>query len=162
MSSTLSYFAFFQWIPNIGNIGQRKHTCQQTWFVATPKIHSLLLFYDSAIPRHRKISNLDCGIDSIVFMAGPRALSDAQEKAQLLTGTALPESILKSLLSGSTVGEKVFLLNLSPYEACFEKTALLFPQKCPGYSAKTLSVSTDVQTSQYCERMVAMFLMEDF
>ena len=91
----------------------------------------------------------------------PRALSEAQEKAQLLTGHGMPEAVLKSLLSGSTVGEKVFVVNLTPYEACLEKVCLQFSHKNPGYQVRAMSLSTDVAVASYCEKLVALFLLED-
>lgn len=91
----------------------------------------------------------------------PRALSDAQEKAQLLAGSAMPEAVLKSLLNGSSVGEKIYILNLSPYDGCLEKVVLQLKDKIPGYQARMLSLSTDVATTCYCEKLVAFFLMED-
>lgn len=91
----------------------------------------------------------------------PRALSEAQEKAQLLTGSGMPEAVLKSLLSGSSVGEKLFVVNLTPYEACLEKVCLQFSHKNPGYQVRAMSLSTDVATAAYCEKLVALFLLED-
>jgi hypothetical protein len=91
----------------------------------------------------------------------PRALSEAQEKAQWMTGGALPEAVLKSLLQGSKSGRQVSVVNLTPYDACLEKACVQFHSKNPAYSIKSLSLSTDVGVTTYCERLIAMFLMED-
>ena len=90
----------------------------------------------------------------------PRALSEAQEKAQWMTGGALPEAVLKSLLQGSKSGGQVSVVNLTPYDACLEKACVQFHSKNPAYSIKSLSLSTDVGVTTYCERLIAMFLMD--
>eukprot|EP00435_Cladocopium_sp_Y103_P025652 s2929_g6.t1 len=55
-----------------------------------------------------------------------RALSPLQEQAQLLTGPSLPESLISSLLQGSTAGPNIGLINMSPYDGCLEKVAMRF------------------------------------
>ena len=91
----------------------------------------------------------------------PRALSEAQEKAQWMTGAALPEAVLKSLLQGSKSGGQVSVVNLTPYDACLERACVQFNSKNPVYNIRSLSLSTDVGVTAYCERMIAVFLMED-
>ncbi|CAL1164981.1 unnamed protein product [Cladocopium goreaui] len=75
---------------------------------------------------------------------GQRALSALQEQAQLLTGPRMPEAVLASLLQGSTAGQTVGLINLSPYDGCLEKVALRWDQSHPGQMMTTLSLSADL------------------
>lgn len=78
-----------------------------------------------------------------------------------MTGGALPEAVLKSLLQGSKSGGLVSVVNLTPYDACLEKTCVQFHSKSPAYTIRSLSLSTDVGVTNYCERTIALFLMED-
>lgn len=73
----------------------------------------------------------------------------------------MPDAVIKSLLAGSSLGEKVYLLNLTPYEGWVEKACVQFRSKNPGHQLHSLTASTDVATTSYCEKMVAFFLMED-
>ena len=78
-----------------------------------------------------------------------------------MTGASMPDAVIKSLLTGSAVGEKVYLLNLTPYEGWVEKACVTFRSKNPGHQLFSLTASTDVATTGFCEKMVAFFLMED-
>ncbi len=89
-----------------------------------------------------------------------RALSEAQEKAQWLTGPEMPEAVLQSLLQGSACGENVVLINLTPYDSCVERVCLSYHLKS-SYRFRTLSISTEAAPLECSQRLVAMLLMED-
>ena len=90
-----------------------------------------------------------------------RALSELQESAQLLTGDALPMAVIEALLAESPkVGEKIAVLNLSPYDACVELVALKWHMDNPDRRIRSLSLSTDMTVVGHTEKTVALALME--
>ncbi|CAK9091398.1 unnamed protein product [Durusdinium trenchii] len=92
---------------------------------------------------------------------GNRALSELQESAQLLTGDALPMAVIEALLAESPkVGEKIAVLNLSPYDACVELVALKWHMDNPDRRIRSLSLSTDMTVVGHTEKTVALALME--
>ena len=114
---------------------------------------------------------LDCGYGTKTFIKWgplekrnqclPRALSECQEKAQLLTGTGLCKVVLEALISGACdPGEHVGVLNLSPYDACLEKVCLGWSLDHVGQRMTCVSMSTDVDVATYCEKLVALYLFE--
>lgn len=103
------------------------------------------------------------GYDMTPFLSpNPRALSDYQEKAQLLTGLCVPQAVLEGLIAGACdPGEHVGVVNLSPYDACVEKTCLGWHIETPGQRMTCLALSTDMDVANYSEKLVAMYLFED-
>lgn len=73
----------------------------------------------------------------------------------------MPEAVLASLLQGSTAGQTVGLINLSPYDGCLEKVALRWDQSHPGQMMTTLSLSADLNVAAFSEKQCAFTLLED-
>ena len=73
----------------------------------------------------------------------------------------MPEAVLSSLLQGSTAGQNIALINLSPYDGCLEKVALRWDQNHPGQSMTTLSLSGDLNVVAFSEKQCAFTLLED-
>lgn len=95
------------------------------------------------------------------FILHCRALSECQEKAQLLTGLQMPRSVLTVLINGTLEPvEYVGVLNLSPYDACLEKVVLNWSTENPGQPMRGVSVCTDVDVANYCEKVVALYLFK--
>lgn len=89
-----------------------------------------------------------------------RALSDFQENAQLLTGEAMPNSVMEALLAESpNAGNQVGILNLSPYEGSLELMCLKYHLRTD-YKLKSLSLSTDILLTGHTEKQVAFTLLE--
>lgn len=105
--------------------------------------------------------SLTDSLDSEILYRSRRALSVVQETAQLLTGSSLPQSVLKSLILGANnISQTVGLINLSPYDACLEKVALRYHVDNPGRRIKCLTLGTDLDTVSYSEKLCALHLME--
>lgn len=98
-----------------------------------------------------------------MFVLLPRALSEVQETAQLLTGSASPESILASFLQGAAenMASTIGVINLSPYDSCLEKVCLRFHLDNAGKKIRCLSLGTDVDVVLHNQKLVAMYLMEE-
>ena len=95
-----------------------------------------------------------------------RSLSDVQETAQLLAGESLPLVLLNGLISKSELDLKgqtnLVGLNLTPYDGWFEKVARKFQQVSEvAYPMKTLSMSKNLQATQFVEKTIALELLQD-
>ena len=92
-----------------------------------------------------------------------RSMSAFQESAQYLAGSEAPEQILSSLLSKVNIPDTavIGLINLSPYDSWLEWTAHYWPKSHPGTCMPTLSLSKSVPIIEYCQRSIALKLLED-
>lgn len=90
----------------------------------------------------------------------PRALSQLQEQAQLLTGSHMPEAVLNSLVQSSSAGQKIGLVNLSPYDGWLEKVVLRWEKNYPGQEMSSLSLSGDLNMVKFSEKQCAFSLLE--
>lgn len=90
-----------------------------------------------------------------------RALSVPQEQAQLLSGPHLPEGLIKALLAGSSVGQQVTRVNLSPYDAWVERVCMKWHVTNPEHQISSLSLSSNLGVVTYSEKICAMTLLED-
>ena len=59
------------------------------------------------------------------------------------------------------VGELVGLVNLTPYDAYLEKTALRFHKDNAGRRIRALTLSTDPDVGGWSQKLCALHLMED-
>lgn len=88
-----------------------------------------------------------------------------QECAQYLAGSALPEGLLEGVLerSGVKAGSRVLVCNLTPYDCHLERAVLHWSETHASskITMKSLSVTTNISTSEYCERSMAMELLQD-
>lgn len=117
-------------------------------------------------PHHYHQRHLD--IKSLVVfneVKGPfpsdRALSDVQECAQLLSGPTMPQTILSSLLNGtSQVGQHIGIINLTPYEGDLERVCFKWPARDPAHTLTSLSLTADLTIMEYCQKVCAMDLFE--
>ena len=82
-----------------------------------------------------------------------------QESAQYLAGESLPKILLSSILakSGASDASMVSVINLTPYDGWLEKTC---KGGLDGVNFKTLSLSKNLQVTQYVEKTLAMELLE--
>ncbi|CAL1173949.1 unnamed protein product [Cladocopium goreaui] len=91
------------------------------------------------------------------------ALSECQEKAQLMTGLTMPKAVIASLLNGGAQpGQHVGILNLSPYDGCLEKVALSWHLDHPERHLSSMALSTDMDVIAYNEKVVALYLIEEW
>ena len=91
-----------------------------------------------------------------------RSLSEGQESAQFLAGDQLPEQVVGSLFAKTTVSGLVGLVNLSPYDCWLESSAMKWGRKTCGETIiASLSLSKNLMVSSYCERSLALQLMQD-
>ena len=68
--------------------------------------------------------------------------------------------MIESLLAESSVGEKLGVLNLSPYEGSLELATMKWHLDHPDRTITSLSVSTDMGLTAYTEKTVALAVME--
>ncbi|CAK9029503.1 Uncharacterized protein SCF082_LOCUS18814 [Durusdinium trenchii] len=94
--------------------------------------------------------------------AGQVSLSDVQECAQLLCGETMPEMVLTALMENSEVGGLLGVCNLTPYDGHLEISLLKRAVQNPGHNIRSLSLSTDLAVSQYCEKTCALYVFEDW
>ena len=89
-----------------------------------------------------------------------RALSDVQESAQLLCGAGFAEAVLAGCFSNVPRRMMYRTVNLSTYDAHWEKAVMKFhlteqrPRIC------SLSLTDDLDISQYCEQVLAVDLLQ--
>ena len=87
-----------------------------------------------------------------------------QEAAQLLAGKSVPAAILEALLSKAQIpGNVVALVNTTPYDTWLEKTCMKWDADHPGQKIKlkTLSISKSQTIVEYCQKAIALQLLED-
>ena len=87
-----------------------------------------------------------------------------QESAQYLAGKALPELLLRGVLSGpnSPRSGKLLVVNLTPYDGHLEKTCLDWGKNSESsLKIKSLSLTTRGPTSDFCSRSMAIDLLKD-
>lgn len=91
-----------------------------------------------------------------------RSMSPFQESAQYLAGKAAPQEILTSLFVKVDIPADgvVGLLNLSPYDTWLELTAHEWPLN-HAVRMPTLSLSKSLQIMEYCQRSLALKLLEE-
>ena len=90
----------------------------------------------------------------------PRALSDVQECAQLLCGPHMPTLLLQSLLNGCNLGQRVGVLNLTPYDSDLEVVCMKWALQDPSRTFQVLSLSTDLTVVDHCKKICGMMLFE--
>lgn len=91
-----------------------------------------------------------------------RSMSACQESAQLLCGEDLPDQVLSALLSKTEVTGMVGVVNLSPYDTHLENVCLKWAKKSnKAIVMPTLSVSKNITVLDYCERRLALQLLQD-
>ncbi|CAK9085586.1 unnamed protein product [Durusdinium trenchii] len=96
---------------------------------------------------------------------GSRSFSDVQESAQLLSGKEFPTAILKALLAKAKLPSGLLgIVNTTPYDCCLESVALEWNSHTPAQRMRTLSMadSKSSTTVDYCQKVMAMRLMEDW
>ncbi len=92
-----------------------------------------------------------------------RSMSTQQESAQYLAGEDLPQEVFSALLQKTGISDSVIgLINLSPYDCHLEQCAMSSFKRTNGdIKMASLSVSKDLKVVQYCQRSVALQLMQD-
>ena len=90
-------------------------------------------------------------------------MSSFQESAQYLAGEDTPELVLSSLLARSNVPENgaIGVVNLSPYDTWLELACLSWAKKHGGPRMASLSLCKSLNIMEYCQRSLALKLMED-
>lgn len=90
-------------------------------------------------------------------------MSIFQESAQYLAGLEVPNQVLTSLLTKVSLPDRaaIGLVNLSPYDSWLEWAAYQWPLNNTGVIMPALSLSKSLQITEYCQRSIALKLMED-
>ncbi len=110
-----------------------------------------------------------CRLVQPVHLSSPhcpcwRSLSPFQESAQYLAGPDAPEQLLSALLKVKTDLSKsvIGLINLSPYDCWVELGAYRWNKTHgDGIRMPSLSLSKSLQTVEYCQRSIALKLLQD-
>ncbi|CAK9072621.1 unnamed protein product [Durusdinium trenchii] len=88
-------------------------------------------------------------------------MSEFQESAQFLAGPDLPKQVLSGLFNKSELPSSyVGLINLTPYDTWVEQTCLRWEAN-NDIKIRSLSVSKNITTIEYCQRVLAIKLLED-
>ena len=74
----------------------------------------------------------------------------------------MPEMVLTALMENSEVGGLLGVCNLTPYDGHLEISLLKRAVQNPGHNIRSLSLSTDLAVSQYCEKTCALYVFEDW
>ena len=105
------------------------------------------------------LGTLDCCIFCVWCN---RSLSQSQESAQLLAGPALPEQVLTAMTAKTGLKGIIGLVNLSPYDGWLESAALRWGKRTTGEIViPSVSLSKNLTLISYCERTLALQLMQD-
>ena len=105
------------------------------------------------------LGTIDC---CIIRVWCNRSLSQSQESAQLLAGPALPEQVLTALTAKTGLQGIIGLVNLSPYDGWLESAALRWGKRTTGEIVMpSVSLSKNLTLISYCERSLALQLMQD-
>ena len=92
-----------------------------------------------------------------------RSMSVQQESAQYLAGEDLPREVFSALLQKTEISDAVIgVINLSPYDCHLEQCAMSSFKRTNGdIKMASLSVSKDLRAVQYCQRSIALKLLQD-
>lgn len=86
-----------------------------------------------------------------------------QESAQFLAGPQLPDQVLSALLGKTGLKGLVPIIHLSPYDTWLESSAMQWGKKSNGETLMPiLPISNNPTVVSYCERSIALQLLQDF
>lgn len=72
----------------------------------------------------------------------------------------MPQAVLTSLLQGSGCNENICVVNCSPYDGWVERATMSMGGT--KHKFRSLTISSDVTTTQHSEKLLAMHLLEDW
>ena len=92
-----------------------------------------------------------------------RAMSDVQEAAQILCGSAFPEAVLKTCFSelNSRVGA-LRAINVSPYDGHFERAVMKHHLQDKKPRIASLSLTNDLDIGEYVQQVAALEVLQAY